>query len=128
VRVLRYRQHKPDSTVVEADRLTNLTPVKVGRPSLYRTTKGRWEIENQGFNDAKNRYGLEHICHHHANGILVNWMLILLALVIERLYRILGLHRGRHPVRSDFRDLIPTELPKRLVPASLPSCTPASVI
>ncbi len=26
--------------------------------------KSRWEIENQGFNDAKNRYGFEHICHH----------------------------------------------------------------
>jgi hypothetical protein len=24
--------------------------------------KSRWEIENQGFNDAKSRHGLEHIC------------------------------------------------------------------
>ena len=49
--------------------------------------KSRWEIENQGFNDTKNRYGLEHVCHHHANSILVNWLLIFLAVVIERLYR-----------------------------------------
>jgi hypothetical protein len=100
VRVLRYRQHKPDGTVIQADWLTNFPPGKVGSLSLYHMAKSRWEIENQGFNDAKNRYGLEHICHHQANSILVNWLLIFLALVIERLYRIRYLHRGNHPVRS----------------------------
>jgi hypothetical protein len=29
--------------------------------------KSRWEIETQGFNDAKCRHGLEHIAHHDAN-------------------------------------------------------------
>jgi len=100
VRVLRYRQHKPDGTVVEADWLTNLPLKKVGSLSLYHMAKSRWEIENQGFNDAKTRYGVEHICHHHQNSILVNWLLLCLALVIERLYRIRYLHRGNHPVRS----------------------------
>jgi hypothetical protein len=100
VRVLRYRQHKPDGTVIQAEWLTNFPPGKVGSLSLYHMAKSRWEIENQGFNDAKNRYGLEHICHHQANSILVNWLLIFLALVIERLYRIRYLHRGNHPVRS----------------------------
>ncbi len=67
---------------------------------LYHMAKSRWEIENQGFNDAKSRYGLEHICHHEANSILANWLLTFLALVIERIYRIRYLHRGTHPVRS----------------------------
>lgn len=100
VRVVRYRQHKPDGTVIEADWLTNFTPAQAGSLSLYRMAKSRWEIENQGFNDAKNRYGLEHICHHHANSILLNWLLTLLAIVIERLYRIRYLHRGSHPIPS----------------------------
>jgi len=100
VRVFRYRQHKPDGTVVEADWLTNFDPAKVGSLSLYHIAKSRWEIENQGFNDAKNRYGLKHICHHHSNSILLNWLLIFLALMIERLYRLRYLHRGNHPVRS----------------------------
>ena len=100
VRVIRYRQHKPDGTVVQADWLTNFPTRKAGSLSLYHMAKSRWEIENQGFNDAKNRYGLEHICHHEANSILVNWLLTFLALVIERLYRIRYLHRGTHPVRS----------------------------
>jgi hypothetical protein len=100
VRVLRYRQHKPDGEVVEADWLTNAASAKVGSLSLYRMAKSRWEIENQGFNDAKNRYGLKHICHHHPNSMLVNWLIIFLAMVIERLYRVRYLHRGNHPVRS----------------------------
>ncbi len=42
------------------------------------------ELENQGFN---NRYGMEHIRHHEPNSMLINWLLVALALVIERLYR-----------------------------------------
>lgn len=87
-RVIRYRQHKPAEAIVEAQWLTNLPSRRVGSLSLYHLAKSRREIENQGFHDAKNRYGLEHICHHHLNSILMAWLLLLLALVIERLYRI----------------------------------------
>lgn len=100
VRVIRYRQHKPDGSVVQAEWLTDFSPRPVGTLSLYHMAKSRWEIENQGFNDAKNRYGFEHICHHQANSILLDWLLTLLAMVIERLYRIRHLHRGLHPVRT----------------------------
>ena len=62
--------------------------------------KSRWEIENQGFNDAKNRYGFEHICHHERKSLLAVWLLTCLALTIERLYRVRYLHRGTHPVRT----------------------------
>jgi len=98
VRVLRYRQHKPDGTVVEAYWLTDFPTRKVGSRALYGIAKSRWEIENQGFNDAKTRYGLEHIRHHHENSVLVSWLLVALALTIERLYRLRYLHRGRHAV------------------------------
>lgn len=100
VRVIRYRQHKPDGTVVQADWITDFPIRQAGCLSLYHMAKSRWEIENQAFNDAKNRYGLEHICHHEANSVLLNWLITLLAPVIERLYRIRYLHRGTHPVRS----------------------------
>ena len=43
---------------------------------------------------------MEHIRHHDPNSLLRNWWLILLALVIERLYRLRYLHRGQHGVRS----------------------------
>jgi len=96
VRVLRYRQHKPDGRVVEAYWLTDFSPQRVGSRLLYRFAKSRWEIENEGFNDGKTRYGMEHIRHHHANSVLVMWLLTVFALTIERLYRLRHLHRGRH--------------------------------
>jgi hypothetical protein len=71
VRVLRYRQHKRDGTIVQAEWLTDFPIAKLGSLSFYRMAESRWEIENYGFNDGKNRYGMEHICHHHANSILI---------------------------------------------------------
>jgi hypothetical protein len=100
VRVFFYRQHKPDGTVVEAYWLTNFPSSRVGVRALFDMAKSRWEIENEGFNEAKSRHGLEHICHHHANSVLLCWLLTILALTIERLYRLRFLRRGRHPRRS----------------------------
>ena len=56
-----YRQRKPDGTVVEAYGLTNFPSSRVGVASLFHMAKSRWEIENEGFNEAKSRHGLEHI-------------------------------------------------------------------
>jgi hypothetical protein len=101
VRVIRYRQHKPDGTVVQADWLTNFSIAKLPSRLLFKFAKSRWEIENQGFNDAKNRYGMEHLQHHHPNSMLINWLFLLLALLIERLYRTRFLHRGgRKPISA----------------------------
>lgn len=100
VRVLRYRQHKPDGTVIEAYWHTNFSIRRVGSLSLFGIAKSRWEIENQGFNEAKNLHGMEHIAHHQPNSLLLGWLLLLLAMLIERLYRVRYLHRGDHAVRS----------------------------
>ena len=100
VRVIRYRQYKPDGTVYEAYWLTDFPRHRVSSRAIFRMAKSRWEIENQGFNDAKNRYGFEHICHHERHSLLVVWLLTCLALTIERLYRVRYLHRGTHPVRA----------------------------
>ena len=100
VRVLRYRQHKASGEVVDAYWLTDFPSRRLSSRTLFQLAKSRWEIENQGFNDAKNRHGLEHICHHHPNSLLLTWLLIALALTIERLYRLRYLHRGSHPVRT----------------------------
>lgn len=97
VRVVRYRQRKPDGQVVEAYWLTDFTPGQVGSRALYLMAKSRWQIENQVFNDGKNRYGLEQIRHHHANSLLIGWLLNCLALTVERLYRLRYLHRGGRP-------------------------------
>jgi hypothetical protein len=100
VRVIRYRQHKPNGDVVEAYWLTNFSSRQISRRCLYAMAKSRWHVENEGFNDAKNRYGLEHIRHHHERSLLTVWLLTCLALTLERLYRLRYLHRGLHPVRT----------------------------
>ncbi|MBI2989305.1 MAG: hypothetical protein HYY45_21285 [Deltaproteobacteria bacterium] len=63
---------------------------------MFHIAKSRWEIENQGFNDGKTRHGMEHIRHHHANSLLIDWLLIALALIIERLFRLRFLRRGKN--------------------------------
>jgi len=100
VRVLRYRQYKPSGKVYEAYWLTDFPCHRVSSRTLFLMAKSRWEIENQGFNDAKNRYGFEHTCHHQRRSLLIVWLLTCLALTLERLYRVRYLHRGPHPVRA----------------------------
>lgn len=100
VRVIRYRQHKPNGEVVEAYWLTNFSSQQMSRRCLYAMAKSRWKIENEGFNDAKNRYGLKHIRHHHRRSLLLVWLLTCLALTLERLYRRRYLHRGLHSVHT----------------------------
>lgn len=67
---------------------------------MSRMAKSRWEIENQGFHEAKNRHGIAHICHHEPNSLVLQWLIVILALTLERLYQLRYLHGGRHPVRS----------------------------
>ena len=82
--------------------------------------KSRWEIENQGVNDAKNRYGFEHICHHERHSLLAVWLLTCLALTIERLYRVRYLHRGTHPVRAAIDLLLLLQLSLGMPGATVP--------
>jgi hypothetical protein len=101
VRVLKYRQTKPDGRVIEAMWLSDWRMNEVPSRALYRMAKSRWAaIENETFNVAKTYHGMEHICHHQGNSLLVSWLILLLALAIERLYRLRYLHRGTHPVRT----------------------------
>jgi hypothetical protein len=120
VRVLRYRQHHRDGTVVEAYWLTDFSPRRLSTRTLYRIAKGRWTIENQGFNDAKTRYGFAHVPHHQGNSLLAHWLLVALTLVIERLFRLRYLHRGTTPL------LAPIDLMRRLRLALAPAAANTS--
>jgi hypothetical protein len=90
-------KYSTDGTVCEAHWLTDFPRQWVSSRAIFRMANSRWEIENQGLNDAKSRHGFEHICHHERNSVLVVWLLSCLARTIERLYRIRYLHRGTHP-------------------------------
>ena len=47
--------------------------------SVVQLGHGRWTIENQGFNETSNRWHADHVYRHHANAILVFWLLTMLA-------------------------------------------------
>jgi hypothetical protein len=55
---------------------------------------------------AKSRHGLEHIHHHHANRVLIGRFLTILAMTIERLYRLRYHHRGKDRVLSSAQLLL----------------------
>jgi hypothetical protein len=97
VRALRYRHVRKDGKVFDAYWLTNLPVRRVGCRALFRMAKSRWAIENHGFNDAKNRYGLTHIAHHRPTSVVVESLLTFLAMGLERLYRLRYLRRGGLP-------------------------------
>jgi len=117
VRVLRYRHVRRDGKRFEAYWLTNLPVRRVGSRALFRMVKSRWAIENHGFNDAKNRYGLTHIPHHHPTSIVVHALLTFLAMCLERLYRLRYLRRGNHPCYCAIRFV-------RLLQLNLGRCEP----
>lgn len=100
VRVIRYRQHKPDGEVVDAYWLTDFTRAEASGKEIFFCAKSRWQIENEGFNDAKSRYGFEHTCRHTKQGVIAGWLISLLAITIERLFRVRFLRRGGRPVLS----------------------------
>ena len=58
---MRYRQHKKNGTIIQAEWLTNFSIAKLPARSFFKLAKSRWEIENRGFNAAKNLYGMEYI-------------------------------------------------------------------
>lgn len=91
VRVIGYRQHHRDGTRVEAYCFTDLSPRRVSTRALYRVARGRWTIENQGFNDSKSRDGLDHVPHQEATSLLIRWLLVMLTLSLRYLRR--GTHR-----------------------------------
>jgi hypothetical protein len=97
VRVLRYRHYRHDGKIFDAHWLTNFTLRQVGSRALFQLCKSRWSIENGVFNEAKNRYGLEHTPQHQPNSIVINALILFLALCLERLYRLRNLHRAGRP-------------------------------
>ena len=118
VRVLRYRQPRPDGTGVAADWRTDFPTRQGSARRLSRLAMRRWEVANQGFTDGKTRYGLAHIRHHHAASLVLCWLLVALALTLERLYRLRYLPRGTH---SPYAAIALVRLFRRSLGAPLPA-------
>jgi hypothetical protein len=83
--------------------LIDFSIARLGALTFFKFAESLWEIENQGFNDGKNPYGMEHIRHYYPNSMLVNWFFLLLPLMTERLYRNRYLHRDAHPTLTSMQ-------------------------
>jgi len=51
----------------------------------------RWEIENQGFNEAVNHWHTDHVYKHSSNAILTFWLTAMLAINIFHAFRVRNL-------------------------------------
>ena len=53
----------------------SLTPARV----VFEFGHNRWRIENEGFNELVTRWHSRHVFHHHANSLLVLWLVMFIA-------------------------------------------------
>ena len=67
--------------------VTDLKLKKYNIEEMIRSGRGRWKIENKGFNEQKNGiYDIEHLNSQNYNAIKNHYLLIQLADIIMRLY------------------------------------------
>jgi hypothetical protein len=59
--------------------VTTLPKVMAPTGVVVQLGHGRWQIENQGFNETANRWHGDHVYRHHGNAIVVFWLLTMVA-------------------------------------------------
>lgn len=67
--------------------VTNIKLTKRNLEEMVNAGRGRWDIENKGFNEQKNGiYDIEHLNSHNYNAIKNHYLLVQIADIIFRLY------------------------------------------
>jgi hypothetical protein len=59
--------------------VTSLPADRIGSKAVVKLGHDRWAIENQGFNEAVNRWHSDHLYKHHPVAILVFWLMCMIA-------------------------------------------------
>ena len=59
---------------------TTISEHRADTREIVRLGHSRWDIENQGFNEAVNRYQLNHVFRHEPNAMVVMYLLAMLAM------------------------------------------------
>lgn len=59
--------------------VTTLSPSRALTGTVVHLGHGRWDIENQGFNELVNRWHADHVYRHQATAMLVMWLWTMLA-------------------------------------------------
>ena len=61
---------------------------------------GRWQIENEGFNELSNRWHADHYFHHHPTAITALWLILFAAHALFHSFWTGNLKSARHKHRS----------------------------
>lgn len=77
--VRRQRNKEQETSVTEWLWATSLSKQQANTRTVVRIGHGRWDIENQGFNELVNQWHADHIYHHDTNAIIAILLLLFLA-------------------------------------------------
>jgi hypothetical protein len=103
------------ATTMSTEQASSRETVEVGR--------SRWDIENRGFNEGVNAYGLNHVYRHEPNAMIVVFLLAMLAMNLFSFFYRRNLKpevRERHSMLAVSR-MVKGDLFLGLVPQAAPS-------
>lgn len=87
---LRYtykKKEKAGEILMTFQWLTNVTITGKNAEELVKTGRGRWKIENEGFNIQKNGiYRIEHLCSRNGNAMKIHFLVTQIADMFMQLY------------------------------------------
>ena len=76
-----------DKNLIVFTWVTNIDITKKILPEMITVGRGRWKIENEGFNNQKNGiYEIEHLNSHNYNAIKNHYLVTQIAVIIFQLY------------------------------------------
>lgn len=102
------------ATTLSVEQASSREAVEVGR--------SRWDIENRGFNEGVNAYGLNHVYRHEPKAMIVFFLMAMLAMYVFVFFYRRNLKpevRERHTMRAVSR-MVKGDLFSGLVPQTAP--------
>ncbi len=75
--------------------VTTLSSFRVSTNAVVDLGHSRWDIENQGFNEAVNQWHSDHVYRHHPTAILAFWLLTMLVINVFRAFYLRNLKPQR---------------------------------
>lgn len=85
--IFEYRYQDKDGKEKRFLWVTNIKLTKRNLEEMVNAGRGRWDIENKGFNEQKNGiYDIEHLNSHNYNSIKNHYLLVQIADIIFQLY------------------------------------------
>ena len=80
--------------------VTTLSRSQVSTPAIVDLGHSRWDIENQGFNEAANQWHSNHVYRHHPIAIPAFWLLTMLVINVFRAFYLRNLKPQRRRYSS----------------------------